>query len=158
LTDAGVWYWNPPILPDSMSTDWQKHPRLTAMPGLLILKRKRLKVKRIMKMHLTTTTALLLLQFAVGQTACSQQDMLQLHTRLRQPAAEGTDRWHTLQQTVDWKPRQTAIVVCDMWDKHWCPNATAQAGSGGTCCRHVHPAAELVPPRRGRGREVAADR
>jgi nicotinamidase-related amidase/type 1 glutamine amidotransferase len=77
-------------------------------------------------MHLTTTTALLLLQFAVGQTACSQQDILQLHTRLRQPAAEGTDRWHTLQQTVDWKPGQTAIVVCDMWDRHWCPNATAR--------------------------------
>lgn len=25
-------------------------------------------------------------------------------------------------------PRQTAIVVCDMWDKHWCPTATERVG------------------------------
>ncbi|MDR1938825.1 MAG: hypothetical protein LBQ73_10075 [Tannerellaceae bacterium] len=25
-----------------------------------------------------------------------------------------------------WIPSQTAIVICDMWDKHWCPDATAR--------------------------------
>ncbi len=27
-------------------------------------------------------------------------------------------------KTLAWNPRETAIVVCDMWDKHWCPTAT----------------------------------
>ena len=33
-----------------------------------------------------------------------------------------------LLKALDWKPDQTAIVVCDMWDKHWCPTATARVG------------------------------
>lgn len=31
-------------------------------------------------------------------------------------------------QTLAWNPRETAIVVCDMWDKHWCPTATERVG------------------------------
>jgi nicotinamidase-related amidase len=23
-----------------------------------------------------------------------------------------------------WKPNETAIIICDMWDKHWCDDAT----------------------------------
>src|SRR3989344_143153 len=26
-----------------------------------------------------------------------------------------------------WDPKQTAVVVCDMWKKHWCSNATRRA-------------------------------
>jgi hypothetical protein len=26
----------------------------------------------------------------------------------------------------NWKPEETAIIVCDMWDKHWCSKATAR--------------------------------
>ncbi|MDR1602985.1 MAG: isochorismatase family protein [Tannerella sp.] len=26
----------------------------------------------------------------------------------------------------NWKPAETAIIVCDMWDRHWCPDATAR--------------------------------
>lgn len=27
--------------------------------------------------------------------------------------------------TEQWDPKETAIVICDMWDKHWCPYAMA---------------------------------
>ncbi|MDR0835551.1 MAG: cysteine hydrolase, partial [Tannerella sp.] len=27
-----------------------------------------------------------------------------------------------------WKPTETAIIICDMWDKHWCNDATARVG------------------------------
>ena len=23
-----------------------------------------------------------------------------------------------------WRPEQTALIICDMWDQHWCPTAT----------------------------------
>jgi nicotinamidase-related amidase len=31
-------------------------------------------------------------------------------------------------EKLEWKPEQTAIVVCDMWDKHWCPPSTERVG------------------------------
>jgi nicotinamidase-related amidase len=31
-------------------------------------------------------------------------------------------------EKLSWKPEQTAIVVCDMWDKHWCPTSTERVG------------------------------
>lgn len=32
---------------------------------------------------------------------------------------------HEVQQ---WLPSQTAIIICDMWDKHWCSGATQRVG------------------------------
>jgi hypothetical protein len=26
----------------------------------------------------------------------------------------------------NWKSTETAIIICDMWDKHWCNDATAR--------------------------------
>jgi nicotinamidase-related amidase len=26
----------------------------------------------------------------------------------------------------NWTPAQTAIIICDMWDRHWCPDATSR--------------------------------
>ena len=42
-------------------------------------------------------------------------------------AAPATKRYHTITTPAEWDSKQTAVVICDMWDKHWCPNATAQA-------------------------------
>src|SRR5205823_10463127 len=39
-----------------------------------------------------------------------------------QPPATPTER------TVSWDPKATAIVVCDMWDQHWCKSAAARVG------------------------------
>lgn len=29
---------------------------------------------------------------------------------------------------TNWNPKRTAIVVCDMWDRHWCRSAEARCG------------------------------
>jgi nicotinamidase-related amidase len=31
--------------------------------------------------------------------------------------------WAVVEEQVVFNPRKTAIIVCDMWDDHWCPNA-----------------------------------
>ena len=36
--------------------------------------------------------------------------------------AEGTFVIH--QEIQHWNPKETAIIVCDMWDRHWCQGAT----------------------------------
>ena len=34
--------------------------------------------------------------------------------------------WQTSIRKLNWKAEETAIIICDMWDKHWCDNATAR--------------------------------
>jgi nicotinamidase-related amidase len=31
--------------------------------------------------------------------------------------------WRTTEQTERWRPAETATVLCDVWDRHWCPAA-----------------------------------
>lgn len=51
---------------------------------------------------------------------------LTVHLRRRIEVAPGVNRWNAVTTSASWKPQQTAIIVCDMWDKHWCPTATAR--------------------------------
>lgn len=47
-----------------------------------------------------------------------------LEVNLRKQA-KGTDgSWQTAVMSSRWNPAQTAIIVVDMWDAHWCESAT----------------------------------
>ncbi|WP_233216457.1 ThuA domain-containing protein [Blastopirellula marina] len=43
--------------------------------------------------------------------------------RYQQPTTPDSGRYHRLSRDEAWKPEQTAIIVCDMWDLHHCRNA-----------------------------------
>lgn len=43
-------------------------------------------------------------------------------------AAPGKDAVPPTERKVDWNPKKTAIIVCDMWDHHWCKSAEARVG------------------------------
>lgn len=53
---------------------------------------------------------------------------LVLQARSQQETSPGSGRYHTLTRDVSWDPRKTAIVICDMWDRHWCRGATDRVG------------------------------
>lgn len=38
--------------------------------------------------------------------------------------ATDTNRFSPVEKAVAWSPQQTAAVICDMWDQHWCQGAT----------------------------------
>jgi nicotinamidase-related amidase/type 1 glutamine amidotransferase len=59
----------------------------------------------------------------VGAPASFAKD-LTFHLRDRKETAPGSGMYHALYRTETWKPSQTAIIVCDMWDLHHCLNAT----------------------------------
>ncbi len=42
---------------------------------------------------------------------------------LRGRIRKGED-WEEVQKTADLLPSKTALLICDLWDKHWCDNAT----------------------------------
>ncbi len=44
---------------------------------------------------------------------------LQLHLRSRTNSSTAMP----VVRTVEWDPRRTALIVCDMWDDHWCKSA-----------------------------------
>lgn len=54
---------------------------------------------------------------------------LEVHLRQRVETAPGTGRYAVVQSTERWEGRRTAVVVCDMWDRHWCRHATARVAA-----------------------------
>ncbi len=47
----------------------------------------------------------------------------QLRLRYQRETRADTNAYHTLQRVEDWKPSETAIIVCDVWDYHHCRRA-----------------------------------
>ena len=43
-------------------------------------------------------------------------------------AAPGEPAVPVVETKADWNPKRTAVIVCDMWDDHWCKSATARVG------------------------------
>ena len=66
---------------------------------------------------------------AVGLTplcAFSQDDAgqpLELTLRSQSESSAGSGRFHIKSRQEKWKPEETAIIVCDVWDLHHCLNA-----------------------------------
>jgi nicotinamidase-related amidase len=75
-----------------------------------------------------TATALLLL--GVGNVVLpadpDPQHALVLHQRSRVENPKQSGKFDVVEKEVRWDGRKTAIVICDMWDKHWCKGATAR--------------------------------
>lgn len=71
-----------------------------------------------------------LLRLLLLLAACSSNSLpgtagtLTLHARGRVRGEGEETAWVTVQRTLEWQSRQTAIVVCDMWDRHWCRGAS----------------------------------
>ena len=69
--------------------------------------------------------AAVLLFAAIGALAAEPMDF---HTRSRAQTATDTNQVEVIEKRVAWDPTRTAVVICDMWDKHHCPDATERVG------------------------------
>ena len=65
-----------------------------------------------------------LLIFLGSILAVQSAPPLELHTRSRIRSPQDSNQWQVVERTVHWAPAQTAVVVCDMWQRHWCKGAT----------------------------------
>jgi nicotinamidase-related amidase len=54
----------------------------------------------------------------------ASEAVLRLHLRTRVEPFKGSKAWDEVMLTKDFPARETAIIVCDMWDKHWCQKAS----------------------------------
>jgi nicotinamidase-related amidase/type 1 glutamine amidotransferase len=51
-----------------------------------------------------------------------------LIARYRVPNPAEAGRFEVREKRLQWDPRKTAIIICDMWDNHWCKGATDRVG------------------------------
>jgi len=51
-------------------------------------------------------------------------DRLILAARSRVESSDGSGKFVVVSKQLQWEPSQTAIIICDMWDQHWCKGAT----------------------------------
>ena len=66
-------------------------------------------------------TSCLLLSLAMIPNLKGADDPLHLTLRSRVKAQAGADESFTVtEKKVAWDPKKTAIIICDMWDEHWC--------------------------------------
>jgi nicotinamidase-related amidase len=64
--------------------------------------------------------------FSLVSRAVDGSPPLSLHLRRLQETAPASGQFQVVEQTDAWPPLQTAAVICDMWDAHWCRGATAR--------------------------------
>ena len=63
-----------------------------------------------------------------AESTGSSRKKLVLDARSREPLSDGTGRFRMVQNRLQWDPKQTAIIICDMWNQHWCKGATSRVG------------------------------
>jgi type 1 glutamine amidotransferase/nicotinamidase-related amidase len=91
-------------------------------------------LRRITLLTLSLLTATILVSGAPDKRLQAKDEpsaapgKLVLHPRQRVETKAGSGRYHAVTDQVTWDARKTAIVICDMWDKHWCAGATKRVG------------------------------
>ena len=51
------------------------------------------------------------------------KDTLFIYPRSRVKAKDGSGEFYVINHKLKWKTSETAIIICDMWDQHWCKSA-----------------------------------
>ena len=77
-------------------------------------------------MHVTMYLATgLLLAVAACSAAAAEAPVLRLNLRQQSLVqdAGGHNVWQAKVTPAEWKPAETALLLCDVWDKHWCRGA-----------------------------------
>ncbi|PQO27319.1 nicotinamidase [Blastopirellula marina] len=62
---------------------------------------------------------------------------LEMTLRYQQETSPDSGRYHRLTRQESWKPSETAIIVCDVWDLHHCQNAVLRVQEFAPRLDHV---------------------
>src|SRR5688572_7265076 len=80
-----------------------------------------------MKPHdspINSKIAAVLLSCAMVTSAQADASRLQLTLRSRVKSKDrAKDVFKPTEKKATWGPKETAIIICDMWDDHWCKSA-----------------------------------
>ncbi len=68
----------------------------------------------------------MLLPMSAGAGSVSASPEMQLKLRTRVQLFRGSDAWTEAQAEQSFSPARSAIIITDMWDRHWCRGATVR--------------------------------
>ena len=77
------------------------------------------------------TTGILLNTLPIGKQnakAATNENKLTLTARSRIETSDGGRKFKVANSQLEWKASETAIIICDMWNEHWCKGATRRVG------------------------------
>jgi nicotinamidase-related amidase len=97
---------------------------------------------RLTLVGILVTLLVLFLTGPVGPAA-DEKDALRLTLRSRVMGDDG--RFTSAEKQVAWDPKKTALIICDMWDDHWCKSAAQRVAE------MAGPLNEVVKSARSRG-------
>jgi nicotinamidase-related amidase len=69
-------------------------------------------------------SVVLMLLFATTFHARGEEPVFKLH--LRSQAKQDDGKFRTVEKDAAWRANETAVIVIDMWDDHWCKSAAAR--------------------------------
>lgn len=73
-----------------------------------------------------SVSAIFVLAFCCALSLAAEP--LKLNTRKQVESAPKSGQWRVEEKTVELDPKKTAIIICDMWNQHWCKGATERVG------------------------------
>ena len=81
-----------------------------------------------MRKCLFWSAGLLLIVCSSAPPACAADapGVMTLHTRSRGQAPAAGGQTKIAYQTIRWDAKQTAVIICDMWDRHCCKSASGR--------------------------------
>jgi nicotinamidase-related amidase len=82
--------------------------------------------KKSLKLNLMLAATLILFAGSIEAKKNTVAESLRISMQQRVPSKLDKDAWNVTNAVENWIPSQTAIIICDMWDKHWCNDATAR--------------------------------
>ena len=75
--------------------------------------------------HFSLLLAPIILALAACAVSAAEEAALKLNLRSQTLAQDGGGHnvWQTTTTPQTWKAAETALILCDVWDKHWCRGA-----------------------------------
>jgi len=88
-----------------------------------------MRVLRFKAARFVCLAAVLLVSGFLGRAqAGADKGKLTLDLRSRAETKAGSGKFRVVQQKGEWEASQTAVIICDMWNEHWCKGATRRVG------------------------------
>lgn len=76
-------------------------------------------------------------QIALSQKKGAVVPTMKVSLQKRTPSDLDKDAYIVSQEIQEWNPKETAIIICDMWNQHWCKGATARVAEMAPALNNV---------------------
>ena len=82
----------------------------------------------VSRRYLAITTILVLSMTIAQAKSYKAEQVVRVSLQKRIPSDVEPGAFIIVNEIQEWNGAETAIIICDMWDEHWCSGATSRVG------------------------------